>query len=233
MSNSTMVPIESVILDFGNVISEPQSARDIESMAQLCGVDGAGFSKSYWHFRLDYDRCMSASTYWTNVAHRCGASISDEQVDALILIDSESWANISGTMLAWIGLLQSCDIPLALLSNMPAPVGNYLLSSCNWLSNFDHVVFSSAVGYVKPEIEIYEHCLRVAGMQPEKTLFLDDRPENIAAAQSLNIHAFQFKNPDQAFEIIRERYNLPCPGEARRLSAQIQGRDPGQKIRST
>jgi HAD superfamily hydrolase (TIGR01509 family) len=50
---------------------------------------------------------------------------------------------------------------------------------------------------IKPEREIYEHCLAGLGVPAEQTLFLDDRPENIDGAKRLGIHGVQFTSREQ------------------------------------
>ena len=47
---------------------------------------------------------------------------------------------------------------------------------------FDAAVLSFQVGAMKPDAAIYDAAERVAGVAPDEILFLDDRPENVAAA---------------------------------------------------
>ena len=50
---------------------------------------------------------------------------------------------------------------------------------------FDGEVVSCEEGVVKPEPEIYRRLLGRYGLDPAQTLFIDDRPANIAAAAAL------------------------------------------------
>jgi putative hydrolase of the HAD superfamily len=52
---------------------------------------------------------------------------------------------------------------------------------------FDKVYFSHRVGLRKPMPEIFELILNSNGLKPEHTLFIDDSPQHIAAAQKLGI----------------------------------------------
>ena len=65
---------------------------------------------------------------------------------------------------------------------------------------FDVLVFSCKEGYRKPEKEIYEITLSRLKSQPEETLFIDDREENIRGAESLGIQAILFENNEQLKE---------------------------------
>ena len=50
------------------------------------------------------------------------------------------------------------------------------------------VIDSSEIGIRKPDARIYEHALeKLGGVAPERSLFVDDYPANIAAAEALGI----------------------------------------------
>ncbi len=55
---------------------------------------------------------------------------------------------------------------------------------------FDKVYFSHEMQKRKPEPEIYQQVLDENQLLPERTLFIDDRHENIAAASSLGMQVF-------------------------------------------
>ena len=44
----------------------------------------------------------------------------------------------------------------------------------------------------KPDPEIFRRALEVLGALPQHVVFIDDLSENVAAAQSLGMQAFQF-----------------------------------------
>ncbi len=52
---------------------------------------------------------------------------------------------------------------------------------------FEKVYYSHLLKLRKPEVEIYRSVLADSGLRPEETLFLDDRPENIQAAQQVGM----------------------------------------------
>lgn len=66
-------------------------------------------------------------------------------------------------------------------------------------SSFDShlVVLSYQVKTRKPDKKIYEIFLQKARVKPENCLFVDDKPENVAAAQGLGFQAIVFKNNPQ------------------------------------
>jgi epoxide hydrolase-like predicted phosphatase len=54
---------------------------------------------------------------------------------------------------------------------------------------FEVIVDSSAVGMRKPDPRIYQMTLDQLGVAPDRSVFLDDAPGNIAAAQALGMAA--------------------------------------------
>ena len=63
---------------------------------------------------------------------------------------------------------------------------------------------------MKPEPQIYEILLKRYGLQPDETLFIDDRRTNIAAAEALGIHGqlFDSHDPEASCAAIRTRLGL-------------------------
>lgn len=56
----------------------------------------------------------------------------------------------------------------------------------------DRFIFSHLCKVAKPDPEIFRRALEVLGTQPHSVVFIDDLAENVAAARSLAIQAFQF-----------------------------------------
>jgi FMN phosphatase YigB (HAD superfamily) len=57
---------------------------------------------------------------------------------------------------------------------------------------FDRVYASQRIGLVKPDPAFYNHILEEEDCSPERTAFVDDFPENVAAARKLGIHALLY-----------------------------------------
>lgn len=60
---------------------------------------------------------------------------------------------------------------------------------------FDKYIVSYEVGFMKPHPRIYEAALEEAGTKPEESVFIDDREENIIAAEKLGLQTILL-NPD-------------------------------------
>lgn len=67
---------------------------------------------------------------------------------------------------------------------------------------FDHLVISAEVGVMKPDPMIYQIALEKTNSQPQEAVFIDDAPENVAAARALGIYALHFKAPQTTLQAL-------------------------------
>ncbi len=84
---------------------------------------------------------------------------------------------------------------MATLNNESRELNEYRIRTFR-LRELFHVFLSSCyTGHRKPEPETFRHALDVLQRAPEETLFLDDRPENVAAAARLGLRTIQVRDP--------------------------------------
>lgn len=72
--------------------------------------------------------------------------------------------------------------------------------------NFDVVLESHKVGYVKPELPFFQIAQKLAGVHASEILFTDDLMENVDAARKMGWHAIRFDpfNPRKSIHEIQE-----------------------------
>lgn len=83
------------------------------------------------------------------------------------------------------------------LSNMPGETFAFLEQNHDFWHAFDGLVISAHVGHCKPEPAIYHHLLGTFNLVANETVFIDDMPENIAAAKREGIHGIRFESAAQ------------------------------------
>lgn len=187
-----------IIFDYGGVLVFHQSAADSAGMANIAGLPAPVFHQLYWTDRLAYDRgLMTAEDYWNDLARRGGTVLDSHQISRLIEADVESWLKFDSGMYDFAESLRQSGKRIAVLSNMPRELGEVLKAKTKGFAPFAHLTLSYEVQSVKPEPEIYEHCLAGMGLPPEETLFLDDRIENIRGAERLGIQGVQFTSREE------------------------------------
>jgi hypothetical protein len=58
---------QALIVDFGGVLTYPQSAASTTGMAALASLPVEDFVERYWRYRAAYDRGLSGASYWSRV----------------------------------------------------------------------------------------------------------------------------------------------------------------------
>lgn len=196
---------DSVIFDYGGVLVRHQTDADQSRMARLFGISPDRFTGLYWAKRVDYDKnATTATEYWQDIAHEAGVTLTASTIDELIGMDIESWMQFDEVMWDWIGQLRKARKRVAMLSNMPRELGEALKTTTTRFEVFDQITLSYEVRAAKPEPVIYQHCLEGLDALPERTLFFDDRVENVQSAELLGIRAIQFIDRDHVLLQVRE-----------------------------
>ncbi|HEY2307444.1 MAG TPA: HAD family phosphatase [Streptosporangiaceae bacterium] len=188
-----------VVFDYGGVICTPQPDEDVALLAAAAGgVPVPDFQGAYWAYRLSWDRAeLDGTTYWHKVAAALGISFSLSQIAELTRLDIASWLHLCGGTVALIEDLVGAGYPLALLSNAPAEVAE-VVADLPVARAFSHRAFSCFLGAAKPEPECYQAVLGMLGARAADVIFIDDRPDNVAAAAGLGIRSVHFSTPAQA-----------------------------------
>lgn len=68
----------------------------------------------------------------------------------------------------------------------------------------DLMVFDEEEGIAKPDARIYARTLLRLGVQPEEAVFVDDKMENVEAAQQLGMHSIHFQQTEQVLTEIQK-----------------------------
>lgn len=82
-----------------------------------------------------------------------------------------------------IARLHDEGVPLYFLSNMPEPYARHLEERNPFLARFADGIFSARVGAVKPEPAIFEIAEGRFGLEPARTVFIDDHAPNVEVAR--------------------------------------------------
>jgi putative hydrolase of the HAD superfamily len=82
---------------------------------------------------------------------------------------------------------------------MPDAMAAGLSAKYEWIKDFDHLTWSHSLKLAKPELAIYRHAVEGLETPPEAILFIDDKAENIAAAELAGLQAIQYSTYE-AFE---------------------------------
>lgn len=181
--------MRDLLVDFGEVISRPQPPELIAAMASTLALDLPSFTERYWEHRPEYDRGAAARTFWSQVA---GRELDDGRaVERLVALDNESWSQLNDETLAVLADAHGRGHSLSLLSNAPHEFAR-VMADHPALAAFDHIIFSSWIGAVKPEPGAFQAAVETLGRPADQIVFIDDRPENVQAAVASGLRGIRF-----------------------------------------
>ena len=190
--------LRAVVFDYGMVLTGPQDPAAHAELVRITGLPLDRFEELYWADRHAYDEGkLTGLQFWQKIVRDGKLTLSETEIQQLNFLDGRMWSTVNEHMVAWQAELRQKGLLTGILSNMGDTVLEVLLSTHSWISNFDVQVWSYQLLIAKPDPAIYRHILAKLGTQPEETLFLDDKLENIAAAHDLGIQAIQFSTVDK------------------------------------
>jgi putative hydrolase of the HAD superfamily len=191
---------QALILDYGNVLSQPQDERWFELMAGEIGASGDAFRAAYWQHRPSYDAGIPAREYWRRVLDVLGIDHGGQDhglvIDRLIDSDVASWTQYRDEVWALARVFREDGGRTAFLSNGVPEAMARIRADRPLEGWFDVVIVSCEVGVAKPDPMIFELCLTRLNVKPSHALFVDDRTENLEGAASVGLRTFHFAGPD-------------------------------------
>ncbi|HXQ38493.1 MAG TPA: HAD family phosphatase [Anaerolineales bacterium] len=100
--------------------------------------------------------------------------------------------------------LKQAGYPLYGFSNWSAETFPLARAKYDFFDLFDDMVISGAVGFAKPEPEIYQIMLDKIGRPAQECLFIDDSLPNILQANKIGFQTIHFQSPTQLEEELKQ-----------------------------
>jgi len=203
--------IENIIFDFGGVILDIDPQLTINELVNLGYPDAEKLkSKDFYQqvIRKFEKGIFTPDIFRAKLREFLQMELSDQQIDD-----------------AWNALL--FDIPRERIEIIERIKHNYpifLLSNSNEIhydlyvrdlqlrfgyhefdTLFNKAYFSFDLHLCKPDLEIYEFVINQEGIRPDKTLFIDDRIENIEGARKVGLKTYHLERPELLRDLFDEK----------------------------
>lgn len=183
--------VENIIFDVGKVLVKFEWEAYLDSFEftpeKRNKIAKAVFLSDTWNER---DRGSYEEEYYVDqmvkAAPDCEAEIRAVMKDSGKTIEKMEYAD------TWVRYLKDKGYKVYILSNYGKETMRMTKQKLTFLKYVDGAVFSCDVKQIKPEPEIYRTLIERYHLDPEKSVFLDDRKENCEAAEKFGIHAIQF-----------------------------------------
>ncbi|MHC3470549.1 HAD family hydrolase [Streptomyces sp. 7R007] len=189
-------PFGAVLCDVDNVIRSFDSSR-LEALERVAGIAEGTTRKVAFapEAAAPLVRGELTSQEWAEaIAEGLAGLVAEPQTAfdlARALLESPFHADDEVTALLRRARVR---VPLVLVSNATLELESDL-DSLGLGDLADHVVNSARVGLAKPDPRIFRLAADLAGVRPERCLFVDDNEENVAAAAGLGMRAVHFRGP--------------------------------------
>lgn len=191
-----------VLFDLFGVIALQQRPGALAEMAACCHAPVDAFTEAYWALRPPYDAArQSAPQYWTAVLRRLSRRVDTGTIEKLRLADIDSWSRVDDHMVAYAQSLRS-RAQVAVLSNIPADHADAFSAAQSWLQDLDHVALSGKINVAKPDPNAFHRCVTALHATPADFLFIDDREENVRAAQAVGMTGHVFTGLDELVKVV-------------------------------
>ncbi len=186
--------IKAVIFDAGGVLVDNPWPGMMAHYSKHLQVSEENFEKAIAGVIPDWHTGKIPETkFWERMAEVLQVDLPESE--SIWITGLKSTYREKEEVYELIKKLRSKGYKTAVLSNTEFPVAE-LLSARNG-SYFDEFVYSCEFGIAKPEPEIYFHTLEKLGIKSEEAVFIDDKLENIEAAEKLGIYGVLFESPEQ------------------------------------
>jgi len=175
---------KAIIFDFFGVIKTDQ----YENWLQSRGYERTG---AFAHASQDADSGnISMEEFFERLGRLSNQTTQD--VKAQYYTDD----TINNEIIALIKTLRH-HYRLALLSNSNSAYLRGILKQYALEPLFDEIIISGEIGLTKPGKEIFNYTLHKLNMNYDEVIFIDDRQENIIAAERLGIRSLLFTHADK------------------------------------
>lgn len=193
---TAMLPFEVILFDVGGVLlTNSWDVRERAAAAAQFRLDEAGFQDRHSEIIELWERgAMNMSTYLDVTVFHEPRSFSRDEFVAFMLDQSKLLPG--GAMGVLKELCASGQYLVGSLNNEARELNEYRFKAFGLRDYFDVALTSCYIGLRKPDPAMYQRAIDIVGGPPERILFIDDRPENVAAAKAVGVHAIRFTGAD-------------------------------------
>jgi putative hydrolase of the HAD superfamily len=194
--------VKNIVFDFGGVVFRWQPHELMRRTLPAHAPDDASahalVERFFENYRGDWGQFDRGTIAVPELAGRIATRLGLSVGEVLAVIDAvpAELQPQAGTV-DLLHRLHANGHAIYYLSNMPAPYAEFLERGHPFFERFTDGVFSSRVHLNKPEPEIFELAIRRFGIDPARTVFIDDMVGNVQEARAQGWQAIHFMNAAQ------------------------------------
>ncbi|MBS4035805.1 MAG: HAD family phosphatase [Ignavibacterium sp.] len=187
--------IKAIFFDSAGVLLKLDFKLTITNYEKTHVIDSGALYKAMHDYQYWKDFTLGKITeekYFQEVMNNFGSDLNVEEIKTLIRDDVIS----NSELFDFIKQLKAKFIT-GIISNNPREWFDYWAEKYNWSNIFKIKIISSFFGVRKPDIKIFQAALKEANVEPEESIYIDDRSDIIVGAEQLGIKILVYKNSNQ------------------------------------
>lgn len=197
--------VKNIVFDIGNVLAtfKPKDfLMDIFKDAKLADQFFEVFFTRLWH---EYDQ---------------GLYTKEQMIQKGLQKMPDQKEKIKNMMDIWtsyvVGIQKNIDLihiyqkkgyKVYILSNIPEDSYIYLKEHYNFIDQVDGGIYSYQHKLIKPDVEAFEVLLDQYDLKANECIFIDDKKENIRAAERLGFYTIWLKDHAKLATLLKENLN--------------------------
>lgn len=197
--------VKNIVFDIGNVLAtfKPKDfLMDIFKDAKLADQFFEVFFTKLWH---EYDQ---------------GLYTKEQMIQKGLQKMPDQKEKIKNMMDVWtsyvVGIQKNIDLihiyqkkgyKVYILSNIPEDSYIYLKEHYNFINQVDGGIYSYQHKLIKPDVKIFEVLLDQYDLKANECIFIDDKKENIRAAERLGFYTIWLKDHAKLATLLKENLN--------------------------
>jgi len=188
-------PIELVLFDIGGVLGS--NGWDHEQRA--AAVDQFHLDAEDFQYRHEetvgaFESGQISLDEYLDLTALCDSpSFSREEFKSFMFAQSKPWPE----SIAVARALAATGVRMATLNNESAELNEHRIETFGLCDIFPTFFSSCWLGVRKPTLAIYQRVLGMTQADPVRTLFVDDRMQNLTPAAGLGMRTIQFRGAEQ------------------------------------
>jgi putative hydrolase of the HAD superfamily len=195
---------QAVVFDYGGVLTgEPDRASIVEFLCDSFQLTDEEFETVNQRKREAIKAGKSDAEFWIQYGKDEGIALSPDWADRFHSVMKKAMG-VNPKMYALVDQLKEREITVGLLSNIDERIGK-LLRGYGYYEPFDPCLLSHEIGADKPNAEAYRILIERLDCQADEIVFIDDKRENVEAAQKEGIDAILFESHDQIVSELQKR----------------------------
>lgn len=198
-----MSEIKTIFWDIGGVIlSNGWDRFQRERVLNFFGVDLAAYERRHSSENFIWERGrISAEEFFDRTVFRpkdsARPTLNFSFADLWPKVCQESSLLHPESFEILVTLKSSGQFKLATLNNESMELNEYRLDTFGLRQQFDYFICSGYVNEMKPHPDIYRAAISISGQPASTAIFIDDKQENIDAAQYHGMRGILFESPAQ------------------------------------